>query len=238
MSARVRLRVTVPGRRPSWLVRRPELRLPHHSLLFNVIRRLLSEDRFLNLTLWTLSLFSFPLLVAPAALEAGFLQNGGGLRRFAASSSHSSPASVASAGCSGFGFILEVFFFFSPSFLHVVLASWPPFLSALPHPSPRGCCCGGAGAGLGGFTFQPRRYANPPSCRQINWGGLPGLGTLGRAGFLLVWAGICVRLSNFICCKIPTSCFFFSFLSLAQAAFWERLSRFQQKQLSAHYVFF
>lgn len=201
MSARVRLCVTVPGRRPSWLVRRPGLRLPHRPLLFNVIRRLLSEDRFLNRTLWTLSLFSFPLLVAPAALEAaGFLQNGGDLRRFAASSSRSSPASVATAGCSGFGFILEGFgFFFPPSFLHVVLASWPPFLSALPHPSPRGCCCcGGAGAGLGGFTFQPRRYANPPSCRQINWGGLPGLGTLGRAGFLLVWAGICVKLSNFL----------------------------------------
>lgn len=126
MSARVRLRVTVPGRRPSWLVRRPELRLPHHSLLFNVIRRLLSEDRFLNLTLWTLSLFSFPLLVAPAALEAGFLQNGGGLRRFAASSSHSSPASVASAGCSGFGFILEVFFFFPlPSSMWFWLAGLP-----------------------------------------------------------------------------------------------------------------
>lgn len=108
MSACVRLCVTVPGRRPSWLVRRPGLRLPHRPLLFNVIRRLLSEDCFLNLTLWTLSLFFSPLLVAPAALEAaGFLQNGGDLQCFAASSSHSSLASVASAGCSGFGFILE-----------------------------------------------------------------------------------------------------------------------------------
>lgn len=127
----------------------------------------------------------------------------------------SSAVSVASGGCSGFGFILEgVFFsFFHPPTMWFSLAGLL-FLSPTP-PVPCGCC-GGAAAGSGGFTFQPRRYADPPSCRQINWGGITEAGNSGNGWLFLGW-NLKFLAGNFLLFLLHVLFFFFF---SARAAFW------------------
>lgn len=149
--------VTVPELPPSWLVKRaapcPPTTLTT-PLLFNDTRHIGPLPLLLTMsTPLSLTCSYVPLCKPVVSLRTEMIYVV--LLRAA----HSWVVSIASVGCTSFGFILQGFLFFCPPSMWFSLAGLP-FLSITP-PVPCGCC-GGAEAGLGGFTFQPRRYANPP----------------------------------------------------------------------------